>query len=368
MKSKNASLAPPIQETTMEASVGAAVEKAAGEGMKAWDGGSNILVRRVMYVAMILGGVGVLWMSFYHFGSPLECPTFARYSMDESSQGDHDQRLESVLRRASMKDKTVILTTLNDAWAAPGSIFDLFLESFRIGNQTEYLLNHLVVITYEQKTQDRCLAVHKYCHNLMSKGDNFTGEQRYMTPNYLHMMWKRLEFLSSILDMGYSFVFTDCDIMWLRDPFKQFFKDADFQVACDGFNGNSSDIHNPTNAGFKYAKSNYRTIWFYKFWINSRSSNPKLNEQDVLDRIKGHPSISDMKLKMKFLSTTYFSGFCQVSKDFNKVTTMHANCCIGLEPKISDLKLVLEDWKKYMALSESNKTESHLSWRVPKRC
>ena len=125
-------------------------------------------------------------------------------------EGDNDQNLESVLRRASMKDKTVILTTLNDAWATPGSIFDLFLESFRVGNETEWLLNHLVVITYEQKTQERCLTVHKYCHQFISKGDNFTGEQRYMTPNYLHMMWKRLEFLGSILDMGYSFVFTVC--------------------------------------------------------------------------------------------------------------------------------------------------------------
>ncbi|XP_027925232.1 uncharacterized protein At4g15970-like [Vigna unguiculata] len=354
----------------METTVGAGVEKAVGDGTKAWDsGGTNILVRRVMYVAMLLGGVGVLWMSFHHFGSPLECSTFSHHSMDESSkEGDNDQKLESVLRRASMKDKTVILTTLNDAWTAPGSIFDLFLESFRIGNETEWLLNHLVVITYEQKTQERCLTVHKHCHQLISKGDNFTGEQRYMTPNYLHMMWKRLEFLGSILDMGYSFVFTDCDIMWLRDPFKQFDKDADFQIACDAFNGNSSDIHNSPNAGFKYARSNYRTNWFYKFWINSRSSYPKLKQQDVLNRIKEHPSVSDMKLKIKFLSTSYFGGFCQISEDFNKVTTMHANCCVGLENKSIDLKLVLEDWKKYMALPEYNKTESHHSWRVPKSC
>jgi len=87
MKSKISSLPPPIQQTTMEATAGAGVEKAAGDGTKAWDsGGTNILVRRVMYVAMLLGGVGVLWMSFYHFGSPLECSTFSHYSTDESSQ------------------------------------------------------------------------------------------------------------------------------------------------------------------------------------------------------------------------------------------------------------------------------------------
>ena len=42
-------------------------------------------------------------------------------------QAGYESKLESVLRSASMKDKTVIITTLNDAWAEPGSIFDLFL-------------------------------------------------------------------------------------------------------------------------------------------------------------------------------------------------------------------------------------------------
>jgi len=130
-------------------------------------------------------------------------------------QGNHDSsNLESVLRKASMKDKTVILTTLNDAWAEPGSIFELFLESFRVGNQTQRLLDHLVVITYDQKTQNRCLSMHKHCHNLKS-GKNFTGEVFYMTPNYLEMMWKRLEFLGSILEMGYNFVFTVCTCIFV---------------------------------------------------------------------------------------------------------------------------------------------------------
>ena len=46
-------------------------------------------------------------------------------------QADYDPKLESVLRNASMKDKTVIITILNEAWAEPGSMFDLFLESFK---------------------------------------------------------------------------------------------------------------------------------------------------------------------------------------------------------------------------------------------
>jgi hypothetical protein len=110
-----------------------------------------------------------------------------------------------------MKDKTVIITTLNDAWAEPGSIFDQFLESFQIGgNETKKLLDHLVVITWDEKAYSRCNALHKYCYQLQTTGDNFTNEAFFMTPSYLHMMWRRIEFLGAVLHLGYSFVFTVC--------------------------------------------------------------------------------------------------------------------------------------------------------------
>lgn len=109
-----------------------------------------------------------------------------------------------------MVDGTVILTTLNDAWAEPKSMFDLFLESFRIGNGTQTLLNNLVVICLDQKAYARCLYLHPHCYYLDSSklGDNFTNEAVFMTPTYLHMMWARIDLLASILEMGYSFVFT----------------------------------------------------------------------------------------------------------------------------------------------------------------
>ncbi|KAK7251762.1 hypothetical protein RIF29_35246 [Crotalaria pallida] len=283
-------------------------------------------------------------------------------------QGNYEAKLESVLRSASMEDKTVIITTVNNAWAEPGSIFDIFLESFRVGNQTKKLLNHLVIITWDKKAHARCIALHPHCFQIETKGSNYTNEAFFMTPNYLHMMWRRIEFLGSVLEMGYSFVFTDSDIMWFRDPFKQFYKDTDIQIACDVFKGDSSNMKNFPNGGFAYVKSNSRTIWFYKFWYMSRIVYPTLHDQDVLNKIKQHPFISRMRLRIRFLSTTYFGGFCQASKDFNKVCTMHANCCVGLGNKVNDLKILIEDWKKYMALPENEKTNSPLSWSAPKSC
>lgn len=107
-------------------------------------------------------------------------------------------------------NKTVIITTLNAAWAEPNTVFDLFLESFRIGIHTEHLLNHLLVATFDQKAYSRCLEVHRHCYRLTTVGVDFSGEAHFMSKDYLKMMWRRIDFLRTVLELGYDFVFTVC--------------------------------------------------------------------------------------------------------------------------------------------------------------
>ncbi|KAK9115091.1 hypothetical protein Syun_021888 [Stephania yunnanensis] len=259
--------------------------------------------------------------------------------------------------------KTVILTTLNGAWAATGSIIELFLESFHIGEGTKKLLKHLVIIALDQNAHARCLALHTHCFALTTDGVDFSQEAYFMTPSYLKMMWRRIEFLKSILEMGYNFVFTDADIMWLRDPFHRFFSDTDFQISCDHFVASPFDLQNKPNGGFYYAKSNNRTIAFYNFWYSSRETYPEYHDQDVLNIIKYDPLIAKMGLKIKFLPTFFFGGFCEPSKIFQVVCTMHANCCFGLESKLHDLKITLEDWRNYMSLPLNLRNTYKSGWR-----
>ncbi|PON79183.1 Nucleotide-diphospho-sugar transferase [Parasponia andersonii] len=276
--------------------------------------------------------------------------------------------LEKVLKDASMEDKTVILTTLNEAWAAENSTIDLFLESFRIGNGTLKLLNHLVIIALDQKAFSRCLELHNHCFSLASEGDDFHQEAYFMTPDYLKMMWRRIDFLCSVLELGYDFVFTDADVMWFRDPFPRFHLDADFQIACDHFFGSAYNIHNKPNGGFTYVKANNRTIDFYKFWYSSRETYPGYHDQDVLNIIKFDPFVFNLGLKMRFLDTAYFGGLCEPSKDLNQVCTMHANCCLGLESKLHDLRIMLQDWRQFVSLPPSWKRSPFITWRVPENC
>ncbi|KAJ6340504.1 hypothetical protein OIU77_008296 [Salix suchowensis] len=60
------------------------------------------------------------------------------------------------------------------------------------------------------------------------KGLDSSTEAPFMSEDYLKMMWRRIEFLNTVLQMGYSFVFTDADIMWLRNPFPRFYPQGRF--------------------------------------------------------------------------------------------------------------------------------------------
>ncbi|KAJ8538438.1 hypothetical protein K7X08_027659 [Anisodus acutangulus] len=277
-------------------------------------------------------------------------------------------KLKKVLKEAAMADKTVIITALNAAWTAPNSTFDLFLESFRIGNNTKSLLKHVVVVALDKTAYSRCLEIHTHCYALITKGVDFSGEKKYMSDDYLKMMWKRTDFLRIVLQMGYNFIFTDADILWFRRPFAHFYSHDDFQIACDHYLHDSFNLDNYPNGGFKFVKSNNQTIQFYKFWYSSRKTYPKTNEQDVLNIIKYDSFLKKIGLKIRFLDTAYFGGFCEPSKDLNYVCTMHANCCIGLGNKIHDLRMALDDWKYYMALPSGERKSKIYTWTVPRIC
>ncbi|KAG8634843.1 uncharacterized protein At4g15970 [Manihot esculenta] len=330
-----------------------------------------VLVFAVVFVSCLLlyGAADSLRFLSFPSGSSVSFPYIFPSLLDNDSVPVSDeQKLEKVLKDAAMEGRTVILTTLNEAWAAPNSIIDLFLGSFRIGEHTRRLLNHLVIVALDEKAYLRCKEVHSHCFALVTEGIDFHKEAYFMTPAYLKMMWRRIDFLRSVLEMGYNFVFTDADIMWFRDPFPRFYTDADFQIACDHFTGSSVNLENRPNGGFNYVKSNNRSIEFYKFWYSSQETYPGYHDQDVLNFIKFDTFVEDIGLKMRFLDTAYFGGFCEPSKDLSLVCTMHANCCYGLDSKLHDLRIMLQDWKDFLSLPPSLKNSSVVSWRVPQNC
>lgn len=105
-------------------------------------------------------------------------------------------------------NKTVIIISINAAWAAPNSMFDLFLESLRKGNHTEGLTKHVLVVAMDPKAYRRCLAIHPHCYDLSPKDKDLSGEGFFMTQGYLDIIWRRVEFLIAVLEHGYNFIFS----------------------------------------------------------------------------------------------------------------------------------------------------------------
>ncbi|KAJ4802939.1 Nucleotide-diphospho-sugar transferase family protein [Rhynchospora pubera] len=342
------------------------------------EGGDFFELRRLVNPILLLIAVTLPCAILYQVLSPVDptasslgfLPTVvpAVNSIDLAHLEGEDARLERVLREAAMEHKTIILTTLNAAWSSPGSVIDLYIESFRTGEGTRRLLDHLVIVTLDMKAYARCLSIHTHCFVLLTEGVDFSEQKDFLTDGYLKMMWRRIDFLRVVLEKGYNFIFSDADIMWFRNPLPHFRQDVDFQIACDHFTGNSSDIGNRPNGGFKYVKSNNRTIEFYKFWYYSREMYPGYHDQDVLNFIKQDPFITEIGINISFLSTDYFGGICEPSRDFRKVCTMHANCCIGLPSKVNDLRVMIDDWRKYRSLAPEAKQLDDYSWRVPQNC
>ncbi|XP_042495309.1 uncharacterized protein At1g28695-like [Macadamia integrifolia] len=290
------------------------------------------------------------------------CPCPSSKLSETILKGPKDE-LEIALQRASMENKTVIIAILNKAYADGGSpgktMLDLFLEGFWQGEETRGLVDHLLLVAMDQIAFDRCRFLRLNCYRLETEGVDFGGEKLYMSKDFIKMMWRRTHFLGDVLKRGYNFIFTDMDVMWLRNPFVRLIKnqtDNDLQISCDEFNGYQHSEENLINTGFYFIRSNNKTIALFDSWYDMKANySTGMKEQDVLIKMMHMGVFKQLGLRVRFLDTLYFSGFCQDSRDFNAVTTVHANCCRSMDAKVADLTVVLRDWKKFKNVTKKYK-------------
>ncbi|KAL6636512.1 hypothetical protein ACP70R_024084 [Stipagrostis hirtigluma subsp. patula] len=272
---------------------------------------------------------------------------------------------EVVARAATADDRTVIITCVNQAWAAAGSLLDLFLESFRAGDGIAHLLDHVLIVAMDPTAMARCRAVHPHCYLFTMPGVDFTSEKFFLSPEYLELVWSKLKLQRHVLQLGYNFLFTDVDILWFRNPFKHITVYADMAISSDVFFGDPDNINNFPNTGFFHVKPNNRTIAMTRAWHEARARYPGKNEQPVFNAIK-KDLVGELRLRVQYLDPAFMGGFCSHGKDLGKICTMHANCCVGLGAKLRDLRSVLDDWKNYTRMPHWAKPAA--KWTVPGAC
>ena len=245
----------------------------------------------------------------------------------------------------------------NEAWTAPGSLVDTFLESFRVGVKTRPLLKQLVLVAVDDKAFERCQHVHPLCYSLPTAAgvnDNFTAAQSFLSKDYVEMVWVRNEFMGRVVALGHNVVFTDVDIIWLRNPLLRVPVGADIAVSSDWFRGKGEtpyDLNKLANTGFLHVKPSVWTLAFFRGWFEARTLCPKCHDQPVFDMVKNELAARH-RLTVQFVDTVYLGSQCEPTIDFRNLCTFHANCIIGLENKRWRLVQVLDEWKKFRAKAE----------------
>ncbi|XP_037410027.1 uncharacterized protein At1g28695-like [Triticum dicoccoides] len=285
-----------------------------------------------------------------------------------TSQAAGDE-LERLLRTVADEHKTVIMTSVNEAWAAEGSLLDLLLESFRAGERIAHFVDHLLVVALDAGALERCRAVHPHCYLLppLAGGKDLSEEKVFMSKDYLDLVWSKVRLQQRILELGYNFLFTDVDIMWFRNPFERMSVAAHMVTSSDFYFGDPYSPVNAPNTGFLYVRSSARMVGVFEAWQAARLSFPGKHEQQVFNEIK-FELVDKRGLRVQFLDTVHNAGFCNNTRDFNTLYTMHANCCVGLAAKLHDLGNLMKEWRAYMGMDDAQRQRGPVRWKVPGIC
>ena len=126
-----------------------------------------------------------------------------------AAAAEQEDELERLLREVADEDRTVIMTSVNEAWAAQDSLLDLFLESFRSGERIAHFVDHLLVVALDGGALEHCRAVHPHCYLLpAAAARNLSGEKVFMSKDYIDLVWSKVRLQQRILELGYNFLFT----------------------------------------------------------------------------------------------------------------------------------------------------------------
>ncbi|KAE8697095.1 hypothetical protein F3Y22_tig00110633pilonHSYRG00040 [Hibiscus syriacus] len=268
-----------------------------------------------------------------------------------------------------MIDRTVILTVVNETWAKPASILDLFLESFRIGEGTERLLNHLLIVAEDSRAFQYCNSKHPHCFKL----ENLTKKLTKTPPGTqgsLMFSPTRLILLTQVIEFGYNVVFTNADVMWLRNPLSKLVPNSDLSIGCELYPIDAKTFGIKGDGGFFHLKANARTFEFIRTCNLNRVLYPDDSEHQSLCKIseKGE-YIGLIGVEVSYFNEEKFGRLC-LPCDLKQILTVQANCCENIDSKIHDMKLVLDDWRNFVQLSANNVSSKQTpsSWRAPEKC
>ncbi|WOL16149.1 hypothetical protein Cni_G24931 [Canna indica] len=299
-------------------------------------------------------------------------------SMAKLKQMRKSQEMFRFLRKIARDDNLLLITSLSKEWmpssSSPDSFLDLFMEAFRLGEETSGLLNHLLVLAMDEEAFQYCKSRPVHCA-LLTNSSSAAAEGSSTSEGHRHFLnedddlTKLIEFLEAVLELGFNFAYSDLDVMWFRQPWRHFPSNNYLILATDSFHGDSSPDNEP-NGGLIVAMSSEQSVAFFNLWRVLQKMNAGLDRRSSLSQALRRAEEDPFELAATFLDDAYFGGLCQHGKDLDprEVCIMQANCCRDMQEKFEGLWGFLQDWRNYTALSVEDRREGKAYWNIFNRC
>ncbi|CAJ1790771.1 unnamed protein product [Sphenostylis stenocarpa] len=329
----------------------------------------GLRLRNSVYLSLVAFFIVLVCFLLYHYPSSIERGVRKVVLLKHTST---NQELDNMLKRATMPDRTVILTMVDESLASPGSILDTLLQSFKSGEGTQGLVNHLVIITMDPQALKYCRSLHPYCihpsifpHHFATKGQSIMT-----TPDLKLFAWTRKDILLEVIRLGYNIIFTDADVLWLRSPFINLNPINELTISCNVLSDGQKGSY-LYDGGIFFLKANAISFEFFKYWKLTKILFPNdPAEESLCTTIKERQDIADSYgFRVQLVNTSYFGGFCELNKDmFRDVYTIQANCCDDLKSKVHDLRIVLHDWIRFRKRASGGNALDKMALRWPQKC
>ncbi|CAL9756508.1 unnamed protein product, partial [Musa acuminata subsp. burmannicoides] len=241
------------------------------------------------------------------------------------------------LEGASTRNKTLIIGVINEASVEDNGMLQLFLQSMREGEDTAFLIRHVLLVATDQIAYNHCMVLQLHCHQLYTDTLLLSPALSVQSTSLINLASTLTLFLGEVLLRGYSFIFTDMNVMWLRNPFARLNHNGEDMLL-------SGDLY---DSGLYFVSSNTKTMALFKQSYAVMNESRSMKGDDVLHLMRSKRFIQQLDMKVGYLDTAHFTNFCQGTLDIAKAATVHANCCPSSKAKFADLTAILDVWKTY---------------------
>ena len=250
----------------------------------------------------------------------------------------------NILRNVAV-DNTIIMISANCGYVNMAQNWIIHVKKLNITN--------FIVIAQDENVYD-VLSTFVPGHVVMLDRDHPSNVQvesdafSFASQGFYEICKQRPHMIQSILDQGYKVLYSDTDLVWLKNPFEQLPDNVDYVGMTDVDNEDPEIDRRDVCSAFLYFQPNYNTKMLLSYWTKRMvlDQNQYGHDQDhwreTLQKLKGSYTMHLLPKQLFPPGFLYFDVNTLQERLTeiipSEVYTVHANWMTGYRTKVSHLK------------------------------